>query len=114
MKKVSDQALVYVARLAVPRSQVIVISANLGCAICRERFHRIMSRINGLKEYTVDVRHKKVIMRGNTKLYETLKINMKKKRSLSIHGFSFYSVCRVVLFFIRFESYVAAVLLSGH
>ncbi|KAL8263755.1 hypothetical protein R6Q59_021885 [Mikania micrantha] len=79
MEKVSNRALVYVANLAVPTSQVIVISANLGCASCRERFYKIMIRINGLKEYTVDVRNNKVIMRGKMKIHESLEIKTPSK-----------------------------------
>ncbi|KAJ0945524.1 putative heavy metal-associated domain superfamily [Helianthus annuus] len=80
MEKVSNRSLLYVAHLAVPSSQVIVINANLGCACCRERFHKIMTRIKGLKEYTVDVRNSKVILRGNMKDNDILKNKTVKNR----------------------------------
>ncbi|CAH1453752.1 unnamed protein product [Lactuca virosa] len=81
-KLVSNQALIYVAHLTVPTSQEIVINANLGCACCRERLHRIMMRITGLREYKVDVRNSQVIMRGNLNVYETLKNKTRKTHSL--------------------------------
>ncbi|PSS09717.1 Protein SODIUM POTASSIUM ROOT DEFECTIVE 1 like [Actinidia chinensis var. chinensis] len=65
MDKPSKPALMYAENLTLPSFQVIVISANLGCSFCRQRVSHILSKITGLREYTVDVRNKQVMVKGD-------------------------------------------------
>eukprot|EP00253_Pinus_taeda_P011558 PITA_11558 len=44
--------------------QVIVLNANMNCEECRERVSKVLSKIDYLMDYVVDVTHKKVTVRG--------------------------------------------------
>ncbi|KAK2969435.1 hypothetical protein RJ640_012835, partial [Escallonia rubra] len=68
---------------------VIVISANMGCAYCRERVSQTIAKVTGLKEYTLDVRNKQVIVKGDVRLHGSLDESFgnkkdKKKCSLKV------------------------------
>ncbi|XP_021768466.1 uncharacterized protein LOC110732774 [Chenopodium quinoa] len=59
--------LVTAEDLSIPSHQVIVMSANMGCSSCRDKVLRVLSKMTGFKEYTVDVRKKQVIIKGDVK-----------------------------------------------
>ncbi|KAL3499565.1 hypothetical protein ACH5RR_038658 [Cinchona calisaya] len=67
MKKLGERALLDVANLTIPSFQVVVLKANLGCAFCRWRVSQVLSNINGLKEFTIDVVNKQVIAKGDVR-----------------------------------------------
>ncbi|KAM7494089.1 hypothetical protein LguiB_028698 [Lonicera macranthoides] len=88
MEELSKQALVHVANLTLPSFQVVVISANLGCAYCRSRVSQLVTKVTGLKEYTLDVRNRQVTVKGDVRIpgfaINTLKNNKSKKYSLKL------------------------------
>ncbi|KAF8032830.1 hypothetical protein BT93_D1649 [Corymbia citriodora subsp. variegata] len=67
MKKPPRQCLLSYENLTLPAFQVVVITANVGCARCRERVSRVISKMDGVHEYTVDIRNEQVIVKGNFK-----------------------------------------------
>ncbi|XAR54956.1 hypothetical protein NMG60_11030307 [Bertholletia excelsa] len=67
MEKLTKQALLYMENLTLPSFQVVVIRGNLACAHCRGRISQIVSKMKGLRECTVDVCNKQVIMKGDVK-----------------------------------------------
>ncbi|CAL5355923.1 unnamed protein product [Camellia sinensis] len=67
MGKLTKQALMYAENLTLPSFQVIVVNGNLGCAYCGRRVSQLISKMSGLREYTVDVRNKQVILKGDFK-----------------------------------------------
>ncbi|XP_043715851.1 uncharacterized protein LOC122664199 [Telopea speciosissima] len=64
MGSVGKQALRIAENLTVPSFQVIVMRANLSCTHCRDRVSQVVSKMNGLVEYEVDVGNKQVILKG--------------------------------------------------
>ncbi|THU68120.1 hypothetical protein C4D60_Mb08t00540 [Musa balbisiana] len=44
--------------------QVVVMNANMGCSHCRQRVSKVVSKMNGLLEYMVDLSKKEVTVRG--------------------------------------------------
>jgi len=50
--------------LTMPGVQVIVLNANMSCQECRDRVSKILSKIDTLLDYVVDVAQKKVTVRG--------------------------------------------------
>ncbi|KMS97864.1 hypothetical protein BVRB_5g122950 isoform A [Beta vulgaris subsp. vulgaris] len=60
-----NQCLLSAEDLSIPTFQVIVMSANMGCSSCRDKVYRVLSKMTGFKEYTVDVRKKQVIIKGD-------------------------------------------------
>ncbi|CAI9095831.1 OLC1v1031853C1 [Oldenlandia corymbosa var. corymbosa] len=78
MKNLGERALLYVANLAVPSFQVVVLKkVKLGCSFCRWKVFQVISRIRGLKEFTVDVSNEQVIAVGASKLYQKATLNVK-------------------------------------
>nr|GLL44999.1 uncharacterized protein LOC109152052 isoform X1 [Ipomoea trifida]GMD82531.1 Protein SODIUM POTASSIUM ROOT DEFECTIVE 1 like [Ipomoea batatas] len=67
MEKTQKQALFNVANLKLPSFQVVVVNANLGCAHCRRRISQVVLNITGLREYTMDVLKRQVIVKGGIK-----------------------------------------------
>ncbi|MCD9645846.1 hypothetical protein HAX54_035145 [Datura stramonium] len=65
--KCPKQTLLSVANLKLPSFQVVVVNANLGCTHCRRRISQLISKITGLREYTIDVGRKQVIVRGDVR-----------------------------------------------
>ncbi|KAJ9147725.1 hypothetical protein P3X46_029851 [Hevea brasiliensis] len=65
MVTLSNKSLMYFEDLTLPTFQVIVMSGSMGCARCQQRVTRVMSKMTGLREYTVDVKEKQVIVKGN-------------------------------------------------
>ncbi|CAK9173212.1 unnamed protein product [Ilex paraguariensis] len=61
--------------------QVVVLSSNLGCSYCRERVYQVVSKITVLKEYTVDVRKKQVILKGDVSLSRSDNASKKKTKN---------------------------------
>ncbi|XP_034676635.1 uncharacterized protein LOC117907257 [Vitis riparia] len=83
MEALTRQSLLSSENLVYPSFQVIAMTANLGCACCRQKVFQLTSRMTGLREYTVDVRNKRVIVKGDVKVRwntrtESLKGKMKK------------------------------------
>ncbi|XP_010258960.1 PREDICTED: uncharacterized protein LOC104598538 isoform X2 [Nelumbo nucifera] len=62
METMTKQALRFAENLTLP--PVVVMSANMGCIHCRQRVSQVISKMNGLLEYVVDVHNKQVIMKG--------------------------------------------------
>jgi len=58
------QALRLAEDLSMPSVQVVVMSANMGCSHCRQRFANVVSKMNGLLDYMVDFGKKEVTVRG--------------------------------------------------
>ncbi|WCJ25937.1 Heavy metal transport/detoxification superfamily protein [Euphorbia peplus] len=63
MVQLTDKSLMYFEDLTVPT--VIVMSGSMRCVRCRERVTRIISKITGLREYTVDLLNRQVIVMGD-------------------------------------------------
>ncbi|XP_010927779.1 uncharacterized protein [Elaeis guineensis] len=74
MAEATDQALRFAENLSLPSVQVVVVSANMGCSHCQQRVSKIVSKMNGLLDYMVDMRKKEVTVRGTVS-------SKKKKRS---------------------------------
>lgn len=68
MKKLPRQCLLNYENLTLPPFQVVVMTANVGCARCRERVSQVISRMDGVREYTVDIRNERVIVKGDFKV----------------------------------------------
>nr|DAD18533.1 TPA_asm: hypothetical protein HUJ06_019996 [Nelumbo nucifera] len=64
MANVKKQALRFAENLTLPPFQVVVMNANMGCTHCRQRVTQVISKMNGLVEYVIDVSNKQVIMKG--------------------------------------------------
>ncbi|KAJ8769007.1 hypothetical protein K2173_024002 [Erythroxylum novogranatense] len=65
MMIVSNKSLMSLEDLTLPRFQVIVMSASMGCTRCRERVSFVVSKMTGLSEYSVDMRNKQVTLKGD-------------------------------------------------
>ncbi|XP_057524637.1 uncharacterized protein LOC130804269 isoform X2 [Amaranthus tricolor] len=65
LETAKTQRLASAEDLSIPSFQVIVMSANMGCSSCRDKVFRVLSKMTGFKEYTVDVRKKQVIIKGD-------------------------------------------------
>ncbi|KAK4338255.1 hypothetical protein RND71_042742 [Anisodus tanguticus] len=79
------QTLLNVANLKLPSFQVVVVNANLGCTHCRLRISQIISRITGLREYTIDVGRKQVTLRGDVRNYHQEKDGAVKSHMINEH-----------------------------
>ncbi|XP_058104518.1 uncharacterized protein LOC131248303 isoform X2 [Magnolia sinica] len=84
MEVATHQALRCAENLTLPTVQVIVMSANMGCSHCRQRVSHVISKINGLLDYVVDVRNKEVIVRGAIGL-KNGPIDLKKRKLGGVH-----------------------------
>ncbi|RHN63247.1 putative heavy metal-associated domain, HMA [Medicago truncatula] len=60
-----NRSLLYLENLTLPSFQVVVIEATTGCNGCQERVSRIVSKMIGLTEYTIDVRKNEVSVKGD-------------------------------------------------
>ncbi|XP_020224973.1 protein SODIUM POTASSIUM ROOT DEFECTIVE 1 isoform X2 [Cajanus cajan] len=58
-----NRSLLHMENLTLP--SVVVIRASMGCNKCRGRVSRVVSKMTGLTEYTVDVRKKEVTIKGD-------------------------------------------------
>ncbi|KAF9685683.1 hypothetical protein SADUNF_Sadunf03G0079800 [Salix dunnii] len=65
MATLTNKSLMYFEDLTLPSVQVIVMTGSMRCSRCRRRVSQVISRMSGLKEYTVDLHNKQVIMKGN-------------------------------------------------
>lgn len=83
--KCQKQTLSSVANLKLPSFQVVVMNADLGCTHCRLRISQIISRIKGLREYTIDVGKKQVIVRGDARNHHQEKDGAVKSREINEH-----------------------------
>ncbi|CAN1174601.1 hypothetical protein LINPERHAP2_LOCUS31417 [Linum perenne] len=67
MVALSDKSLIYLEDLSFPSIQIVVVTASMACSQCRRRVSLLLSRMAaGLIEYTVDVRGKQVVFKGET------------------------------------------------
>ncbi|KAK7330754.1 hypothetical protein VNO77_24953 [Canavalia gladiata] len=64
-----NRSLLYMLNLTLPSFQVVVITANMKCNSCRGRVSRVVSKMTGLTEYTVDVHKKEVTIKGDFKAH---------------------------------------------
>ncbi|XP_068669594.1 copper transport protein ATX1-like [Aristolochia californica] len=64
MEIISKQALRFSENLTLPSVQVIVVRANMSCSHCRQRVSHLLSKMNGLMDYVVDVGKREVTLRG--------------------------------------------------
>ncbi|TMW94387.1 hypothetical protein EJD97_010362 [Solanum chilense] len=83
--KCQKQTLFSVANLKLPSFQVVVVNADLGCTHCRSRISQIMSRITGMREYTIDVGKKQVIVRGDVRNHHQEKNGAVKNHKINEH-----------------------------
>ncbi|XP_027187161.1 copper transport protein CCH isoform X4 [Cicer arietinum] len=58
-----NRSLLYLKNLTLP--SVVVIAANMGCNVCQGRVSRVVSKMTGLTEYTIDVRKNEVTVKGD-------------------------------------------------
>ncbi|WOL03752.1 hypothetical protein Cni_G12472 [Canna indica] len=64
MEETASQSLSSAENLSLPSVQVVVMNANMGCNHCRQRVSKVVSKMNGLLDYMVDLQKKEVTMRG--------------------------------------------------
>ncbi|KAJ8510985.1 hypothetical protein OPV22_001419 [Ensete ventricosum] len=64
MEVATTRSLRSAENLSLPQVQVIVMSANMSCSHCRQRVSKVVSKMNSLLEYMVDLRKKEITMRG--------------------------------------------------
>ncbi|XP_055819461.1 uncharacterized protein LOC129888525 [Solanum dulcamara] len=81
--KCQKQTLLSVANLKLPSFQVVVMNADLGCTHCRDRISQITSKITGLREYTIDVGKKQVLVRGDVKNHHQEKDGTVKSQKIN-------------------------------
>ncbi|XP_019447820.1 PREDICTED: uncharacterized protein LOC109350963 [Lupinus angustifolius] len=62
-------SLSYKENLTLPPFQVIVMTANMECNRCRKRVFKVVSKMTGLTEYTLDVSKKQVTIKGDFKVH---------------------------------------------
>nr|XP_009383310.1 PREDICTED: uncharacterized protein LOC103971087 isoform X2 [Musa acuminata subsp. malaccensis] len=82
--------------LSLPQEQVIVMSANMGCSHCRQRVSKVVSKMNSLVDYMVDLQKKEITMRGvvETKKRKVHPNHTRKKKTLrSFLGFFRQKCC---------------------
>ncbi|KAG8382420.1 hypothetical protein BUALT_Bualt05G0075400 [Buddleja alternifolia] len=78
MEDLGKQALLlYAANLTLPK--VIAVNGNLGCADCRDRVTQLLSRMTGLKEFTVDVSRKHVVLKGDLRYHKARQEDVSKR-----------------------------------
>ncbi|XP_042485239.1 copper transport protein ATX1 [Macadamia integrifolia] len=84
------KALRIAENLTVPSFQVIVMRANLSCTHCQDRVSQVISKMNELLEYEVDVRNKQVILKGgmdsNTVTLLHLPNKTNRRRKFPLYG----------------------------
>ncbi|PHU28448.1 hypothetical protein BC332_00541 [Capsicum chinense] len=93
--KCPKQSLSIVANLTLPPFQVVVVNADLGCSHCRRRISQIISRIKGLREYTIDVGKKQVIVKGTVRNHHQREDGAVKSHKINEHHsriFAFFSL----------------------
>ncbi|KAH9325046.1 hypothetical protein KI387_005224 [Taxus chinensis] len=69
--------------LTMPGVQVIVLNANMRCQECREKVSKLLSKMDNLLDYVVDVAHKKVTVRGSVDPKKRMKRMLSQKRRLN-------------------------------
>ncbi|KAK3224882.1 hypothetical protein Dsin_004744 [Dipteronia sinensis] len=80
MASLTKNSLLYSENLSRPSFQVIVMTANMGCAQCRQRVTQVVSKMSGLKECTVDVPNRQVIVKGDFGFRRNLEDNSPKNK----------------------------------
>ncbi|KAI9174632.1 hypothetical protein LWI28_020359 [Acer negundo] len=90
MASLTKNSLLYSENLTRPSFQVIVITANMGCAQCRQRVTQVISKMTGLREYTVDVPNRQVIVKGDFGFEDNSSKNKIKSRCYPLQFFFKY------------------------
>ncbi|XP_056174337.1 uncharacterized protein LOC115687784 isoform X2 [Syzygium oleosum] len=72
MKKLPRQCLLNYENLTLP--PVVVMTANIGCARCQDRVSQVISKMDGVHDYTVDIRNEQVTVKGDFKVERTAQI----------------------------------------
>ncbi|XP_020259487.1 uncharacterized protein LOC109835934 isoform X2 [Asparagus officinalis] len=72
------ESLRFAEDLTLPKVQVIVMRANMNCKHCRRRVSTIISKMNGLLDYMVDMKKKEVTLRA---VVDTKHINKKRRKT---------------------------------
>lgn len=70
--------------------QVIVLNANMSCQECRDKVSIVLSKIDTLLDYVVDVTQKKVTVRGRVdpqKRMQRITLMANDKKRKNIHQF---------------------------
>ncbi|KAG2285540.1 hypothetical protein Bca52824_045144 [Brassica carinata] len=106
MQAMRLRTLMLCEELSLPSFQVIVVNADVGCDHCQDRVSKIVSKMNGIEEYVVDVKNKQVMARGDFKprlvshqqvknvASQTLSQNAKRFfRPLNLFLRSIFSIC---------------------
>ncbi|KAH9325061.1 hypothetical protein KI387_005239 [Taxus chinensis] len=70
--------------LTMPGVQVIVLDANMRCQDCRERVSKVLSKMDKLLDYVVDVTHKKVTVRGSVDPKKRMRRLLNQKKGNTI------------------------------
>jgi len=76
--------------LTMPGVQVIVLNANMGCQECRDKVSKVLSKIDYLLDYVVDVTQKKVTVRGRVdpqKRMQRIRLMGNDQKRKNIHQF---------------------------
>ncbi|XP_030524861.2 uncharacterized protein LOC115737049 [Rhodamnia argentea] len=91
MKKLPRQCLLKYENLTLPGFQVVVMAANVGCVRCQERVSQVISKMDGVHEYTVDIRNKQVIVKGDFKVrHESVGHQIRKEEEHQFQHFFRY------------------------
>ncbi|KAL5064304.1 hypothetical protein RYX36_026041, partial [Vicia faba] len=77
-----NHSLLYLENLTLPTFQVVVIAANMGCNGCQERVSRVVSKMTGLTEYTIDVRKHEVTVKGDFMVRSDFQVKPFRNRTL--------------------------------
>ncbi|KAK6262909.1 hypothetical protein QUC31_008725, partial [Theobroma cacao] len=98
----NKHSLLHYEDLTLP--SVIVMTANMGCAQCRKKVSQVLSKMtgrnfDGLREYTVDVSNKQVIVKADFGFRWNVKDHLSKSekrkdwRSLQLFKSCFGPIC---------------------
>eukprot|EP01018_Ginkgo_biloba_P028932 Gb_22606 [translate_table: standard] len=82
----TGQALRFAEALTMPRVQVVVLNANMRCHECRQRVSQVLSKMDILMGYGVDVTQRKVTVKGRVDLKKRMRrlSNENKRKSIEI------------------------------
>ncbi|XP_017972763.1 PREDICTED: uncharacterized protein LOC18606275 [Theobroma cacao] len=95
----NKHSLLHYEDLTLPSFQVIVMTANMVCAQCRKKVSQVISKMTGLREYTVDVSNKQVIVKADFGFRWNVKDHLSKSekrkdwRSLQLFKSCFGPIC---------------------
>ncbi|XP_057845902.1 copper transport protein CCH [Cryptomeria japonica] len=70
--------------LTMPGVQVIVLNANMRCQECRAKVSKVLSKMDNLLDYCVDVTQKKVTVRGSVDPKKRMRRLLNQKREKNV------------------------------